>query len=101
MLSDDELWPGADARWLSVAPAGAETADYVLYKFDSHWEHYRGTFKKSQSMTLQCEDIDETYRIYKERGVEFLKESRIRRFWGRLRFDEGLRGQYWLILAQV
>ena len=48
LLSDDELWPGADARWLSVAPAGAET-QIVLYKFDSHWEHYRSDVQASRS----------------------------------------------------
>ena len=36
LISDDEIWPGADSRWLSVAPAGAET-QIVLYKFDDNW----------------------------------------------------------------
>ena len=34
--SDNELWPGAESRWLSVKPAGAET-EIVLYKFDENW----------------------------------------------------------------
>ena len=48
LKADDELWPGADSRWLSVAPAGAET-QIVLYKFDENWEHYRSTFQASRN----------------------------------------------------
>ena len=96
--ADDELWPGADSRWLSVAPPGAETL-ITLYKFDENWEHYRSTFKQSQSLTLQCEDIDETYRIYKERGVEFLGEPETQ-FWGRFVMMKDCEGNT-LILVQV
>jgi len=98
LKSDDELWPGADSRWLSVAPSGAET-QIVLYKFDENWEHYRSTFGQSQSLTLQCEDIDETYRIYKERGVEFLGEPETQ-FWGRFVMMKDSEGNT-LILVQV
>lgn len=98
LISDDELYLGADARWLSVAPPGAETR-ITLYKFDDNWEHYRSTFQQSQSLTLHCADIDETYRLYKERGVEFLGEPETQ-FWGRfviMKDSEGNR----LILVQV
>ena len=98
LIADDELWPGADSRWLSVAPAGAET-QIVLYKFDDHWEHYRSTFKQSQSLTLQCEDIDESYRVYKERGVEFLGEPETQG-WGRFVLLVDSEGNK-LILVQV
>ena len=98
LLSDNEMWPGADTRWLSVAPAGAET-QIVLYKFDEHWEHYRSTFKQSQSLTLQCDDINETYRLYKERGVEFLGEPDTQ-FWGTYVLLKDSEGNT-LILAQV
>ncbi len=98
LISDDEIWPGADARWLAVAPAGAET-QIVLYKFDDNWEHYRSTFGQSQSLTLQCEDIDETYRVYKERGVEFLGEPETQ-FWGRFVMLKDCEGNT-LILVQV
>ncbi|MCY4018209.1 MAG: VOC family protein [Chloroflexi bacterium] len=96
--ADNEMWPGADARWLSVAPPGAET-QIVLYKFDENWEHYRETFGKSQSLTLQCEDIDETFRVYKERGVEFLGEPETQ-FWGRFVMMVDCEGNT-LILVQV
>ena len=96
--ADNELWPGADSRWLSVKPAGAET-EIVLYKFDENWEHYRSTFQQSQSLTLQCEDIDETYRVYKARGVEFLGEPETQ-FWGRFVMMKDCEGNT-LILVQV
>jgi len=96
--ADNEMWPGADARWLSVAPVGAET-QIVLYRFDENWEHYRETFGKSQSLTLQCEDIDETYRVYKERGVQFLGEPETQ-FWGRFVMMVDSEGNT-LILVQV
>lgn len=96
--ADNEMWPGADARWLSVAPPGAET-QIVLYKFDENWEHYRETFGKSQSLTLQCENIDETYRVYKERGVQFLGEPETQ-FWGRFVMMVDCEGNT-LILVQV
>lgn len=96
--ADNEIFPGGDARWLSVAPPGAET-EIVLYKFDENWEHYRATFGKSQSLTLQCEDIDETYRVYKERGVRFLGEPETQ-FWGRFAMMLDSEGNT-LILVQV
>ncbi len=98
LRADNELWPGADSRWLAVAPPGAET-DIILYKFDDNWEHYRSTFQKSQSLTLQCENIDETYRLYKERGVEFLGEPETQ-FWGRFVMMLDCEGNT-LILVQV
>ena len=98
LRSDTEMFPGADARWLAVAPPGAET-EIVLYKFDDNWEHYRETFGKSQSLTLQCEDIDETYRVYKERGVQFLAEPETQ-FWGRFTMLVDSEGNT-LILVQV
>ena len=98
LISDDPLWPGADVRWLSVAPAGAETR-ITLYMLDENWEHYRPTFKQSQSLTLQCDNIDETYRIYKERGVEFLGEPETQ-FWGRFVMLKDSEGNT-LILVQV
>ena len=54
---------------------------------------------KSQSLTLQCENIDETYRIYKERGVEFLGEPETQ-FWGRFVMMKDSEGNT-LILVQV
>lgn len=98
LIADDEMWPGAHSRWLSVAPAGAET-QIVLYKFDENWEHYRSTFQQSQSLTLHCDNIDETYRLYKKRGVEFLGEPESQ-FWGTFVMMNDCEGNT-LILVQV
>ena len=54
---DQPLFPGAQSRWLSVAPKGAET-EIVLYLPDENWEHYRGVVGKSQAVTLDVSDID-------------------------------------------
>ena len=98
LRADNEMFPGADARWLAVAPPGAET-EIVLYKFDDNWEHYRSTFGQSQSLTLQCADIDQTYRIYTERGVEFFAPPETQ-FWGRFAMFRDSEGNS-LILVQV
>ena len=90
LRSDAELYPGADSRWVAVAPPGAAT-EIVLYEFDENWEHYRGTFQQSQSLTLQCKDIQATYQLYKERGVETYGEPQTQH-WGSffmLRDSEG------------
>lgn len=98
LVGDTPLGPGAESRWLAVAPEGAET-HIILYKFDENWEHYRSTFQQSQSLTLQCADIDATYALYKERGVEFLAPPETQ-FWGRFAMFKDSEGNT-LILAQV
>ena len=97
-VADNELYPGAPSRWLSVVPPGAET-QITLYLMDENWQHYRETLGKSQSLTLQCEDIDETYRVYKERGVEFFSEPETQ-FWGCFVMLKDTEGNT-LILVQV
>ena len=90
LRADAELYPGADSRWVAVAPPGADT-EIVLYKFDAQWEHYRSTFGQAQSLTLQCQDIHATYQVYTERGVETLGEPEVQH-WGSffmLRDSEG------------
>ncbi len=98
LISDVEIYPGAGSRWLAVAPAGAET-HIVLYKFDENWEHYRSTFQQTQSLTVQCEDINATYQLYKERGVEFIGEPETQ-FWGTFVMLKDCEGNT-LILVQV
>ena len=100
LRSDAELWPGADSRWLAVAPAGAET-QIVLYKFDEHWEHYRSAPSSSRNrLTLECEDIDETYRIFKEAWGRILQGEPETQGWGRYVLLKDSEGNS-LILAQV
>jgi predicted enzyme related to lactoylglutathione lyase len=66
---DAPLFPGSDARWIAVAPSGAET-EIILYLPDENWEHYRDVVGQSQSITLAVEDMAATYAELKARGVE-------------------------------
>jgi catechol 2,3-dioxygenase-like lactoylglutathione lyase family enzyme len=51
LRADNELYPGALARWVAVAPAGAET-EVILYLPDENWEHYKHVVGKSQPLTF-------------------------------------------------
>ena len=60
---------GPEARWIEVAPAGAET---VLVLFTSPGQEDRiGTFS---NVVFECDDIEATYRELRGRGVEFTEE---------------------------
>jgi len=98
LINDTPLYPGAASRWLELAPPGAET-HIVLYAFDDNWEHYRSTFQQSQSLTLHCEDLQASYRLYRERGVQFLGEPETQ-FWGTFALLKDSEGNT-LILVQV
>ena len=78
---DVPMGQDSGSRWLSVLPPGGQT-DIVLRNFGEDWEHYREALGKSQALTLECDDIDETYQVYKARGVQFLGEPKSE-FWGR------------------
>jgi lactoylglutathione lyase len=57
---------GPDARWVEVAPAGAET---VIVPF-------------TPGLVFACDDIQATYRELRARGVEFTEEP-AEQAWGR------------------
>ena len=60
---------GPEARWIEVAPAGAET---VLVLFTPPGQEDRiGTFS---NVVFECDDIEATYRELRGRGVEFTEE---------------------------
>jgi hypothetical protein len=40
LRADAPLYPGAEERWIAVAPQGAQT-EIILYLPDENWEHYR------------------------------------------------------------
>jgi catechol 2,3-dioxygenase-like lactoylglutathione lyase family enzyme len=50
LREDAPLYPGATARWVSVAPAGAET-EAILYLPDENWEHYRQVVAGGRQIT--------------------------------------------------
>jgi predicted enzyme related to lactoylglutathione lyase len=66
-LADDPI--GGGARWIEVAPQGAET-HLVLFTPPGQ-EDRIGTFS---NVVLSCEDIEDTYEELKSRGVEFTEE---------------------------
>jgi predicted enzyme related to lactoylglutathione lyase len=66
-LADDPI--GGGARWIEVAPQGAET-HLVLFTPPGQ-EDRIGTFS---NVVLSCEDIEDTYEELKGRGVEFTEE---------------------------
>ena len=62
-------FPGADIRWLTVAPKGCPT-ELTLFPMGGQWEHYREAMGKPQCFTLHCDDIMETYRELTAKGVQ-------------------------------
>ena len=73
LREDAPLYPGATARWLAVAPRGAQT-DVILYLPDENWEHYRQVVGKSQALTFNVTDMKALHSDLKAKGVKFVQE---------------------------
>lgn len=73
LRQDAPLYPGAENRWVSVAPKGAST-EVTLYLPDENWEHYRQTVGKSQALTFNVKDMNKLVADLKAKGVEFMQE---------------------------
>jgi lactoylglutathione lyase len=73
LRTDAPLYPGSEARWIAVAPAGAET-EIILYLPDENWAHYEQVVGKSQAITLDTSDISAVYEGLKAKGVTFVQE---------------------------
>jgi predicted enzyme related to lactoylglutathione lyase len=71
--TDASLSPGSEARWIAVAPKGAQT-EVILYLPDENWEHYKQTMGKSQAITLNVTDMNAVYADLKRKGVTFVQE---------------------------
>jgi lactoylglutathione lyase len=95
---DAPLFPGAEARWVAVAPQGAET-EIVLYLADENWAHYTQTVGKSQALTLTVDDIDTTYTNLKAKGVIFVSEPD-KQPWGTFATIEDSEGNSLLLVEQ-
>ena len=80
LRTDAPLYPGSEARWVAVAPAGAQT-EIILYLPDENWEHYQGVVGKSQALTLTVEDVQATYADLVAKGVSFVSEPDVQP-WG-------------------
>jgi predicted enzyme related to lactoylglutathione lyase len=73
LRQDAPLYPGAAARWVAVAPKGAQT-EVILYLPDENWEHYRQVVGKSQALTFNVTDIKTLHSDLKAKGVKFVQE---------------------------
>lgn len=80
LRTDAPLYPGSEARWIAVAPAGAET-EIILYLPEENWQHYAQVVGKSQSITLETSDITAVYQDLKAKGVTFTQEPDVQP-WG-------------------
>jgi lactoylglutathione lyase len=96
--SDEPMFPGASARWLAVAPHGAET-DIILYLLDQNWEHYRGIVGKSQALTLDVTDMPTVAAQLKAQGVKFVSEPD-KQPWGTYATIEDSEGNKLLLVEQ-
>jgi lactoylglutathione lyase len=67
---------GPNASWLEVGPQGAETALVIYPK-----SMMKGWEEMKPSLVFVCDDIDETYRKMKEKGVVFEGEPQ-KMAWG-------------------
>ena len=70
---DEPLFPGAETRWVAVAPAGSDT-EIILYLPDENWEHYKGVVGKSQALTFEVVDMAALQTDLKAKGVKFIQE---------------------------
>ncbi|MBL8119285.1 MAG: VOC family protein [Anaerolineae bacterium] len=96
---DQPLFPGAQSRWLSVAPKGAET-EIVLYLPDENWEHYRGVVGKSQAVTLDVSDIEGVVGVLKQKGVVIVSDID-RQPWGSNAIIQDSEGNHLLLVEQA
>lgn len=98
LRTDAPLFPGAEARWIAVAPAGAET-EIILYLPDENWAHYRQVVGQSQAITLDVNDLAAVYEDLKGQGVTFVQEPDIQP-WGTFATLQDSEGNLILLVEQ-
>lgn len=98
LRQDAPLYPGATARWVAVAPRGAQT-EVILYLPDENWEHYRGVVGKSQAITLNVTDMNSVYSDLKSKGVKFVQEPD-EQPWGTYATIQDSEGNHILLVEQ-
>ena len=72
-----DLPMGAEARWVEMAPPGAETCVVIYPK-----SMMKDWAERKPSLVFECEDIRKTHEEMAGRGVEFSQEPR-EMPWGR------------------
>ncbi len=96
LCADQPLYPGASARWIAVAPEGAQT-QIILYLPDENWAHYRQVVGKSQALTLEVTDLAAFHRDLTACGVKFVHEPE-RQPWGTYATIEDSEGNHILLV---
>jgi lactoylglutathione lyase len=98
LRADSPLYPGASARWISVAPPGAET-EVILYLPDENWEHYKQVVGKSQALTFNVTDMAALYADLKAKGVTFVQEPDAQP-WGTFAIIQDSEGNHLILVEQ-
>lgn len=98
LRADAELYPGAEARWIAVAPKGAAT-EVILYLPDENWSHYEQVMGKTQSITLDVSDITAVHAELKAKGVTFTQEPDVQP-WGTYATIQDSEGNQILLVEQ-
>lgn len=96
--TDQPLGPDSDARWLAVAPPGADT-EIILYLVDKEWEHYSQTVGETQALTLDVTDMQALYEDLRARGVRFVQAPDVQP-WGTFAIVEDSEGNRLLLVEQ-
>lgn len=96
LRTEAPLYPGADVKWIEVAPKGAETG-LTLYVPDENWAHYKQVVGKAQNITLNVDDLDATYNDLKAKGVKFVSEPS-KEDWGTYATIEDSEGNHILLV---
>ena len=66
-----DLSMGAEARWLEMAPPGAESCIVIFPK-----SMMKDWAERKPSLVFECDDIEETHKSMTERGVQFSQEPK-------------------------
>jgi predicted enzyme related to lactoylglutathione lyase len=97
--ADQPLYPGAEARWIAVAPIGAKT-EIILYLPDENWEHYRQVVGRAQAITLDVTGMADVVKPLKGRGGKFVQEPEVQP-WGTYATIEDSEGNQILLVEQL
>jgi predicted enzyme related to lactoylglutathione lyase len=98
LRADAPLYPGAEARWIAVAPQGAET-ELILYLPDENWSHYEQVVGKSQAITLTVSDLTAVHKDLSAKGVTFTQEP-TEEAWGTYAMFEDSEGNQLIMVEQ-
>ena len=98
LRTDEPLYPGAESRWVAVAPKGA-TTEIILYLPDENWEHYKQVVGQSQAVTFNVTDMSALHSDLKAKGVTFVQEPDVQP-WGTYATIEDSEGNKLILVEQ-